>query len=206
MWWTRLNLERKLLMNILVACEFSGTVRDAFSKLGHFVMSCDLEPSDTPGHHYRGDVLDILDMGWDMMIAHPPCTDIAVSGAAWFKEKIADGRQQKALDFVQKLMDSDITRICIENPISVISSKIKKPTQIIQPYMFGHLETKATCLWLTGLPKLKPTSDLKDETMKLPERERMRLHYLPPSPTRGKERSRTFQGIADAMADQWGKL
>jgi hypothetical protein len=144
--------------------------------------------------------------GWDLMIAHPPCTDLAVSGAAWFKEKIADGRQQRALDFVQMLMDVPIPRICIENPISVISSKIRKPDQIVQPWMFGHKETKATCFWLKGLPRLMPTTDLKAQTMLLPEKERMRLHYLPPGPNRWKERSKTFQGIADAMAEQWGSL
>ena len=191
-------------MRVLIACEYSGTVRDAFTKLGHDAMSCDLLPTDSPGKHYQGDVFDIIDDGWDLMIAHPPCTDLAVSGAAWFKEKIADGRQQKALDFVRALMYAPISRIAIENPISVISSKIRKPEQIIQPWMFGHLETKATCLWLKGLEKLIPTTDLKAETMALPERERMRLHYLPPSPDRWKLRSKTFQGIANAMANQWG--
>ena len=192
-------------MKILVACEYSGVVRRAFDVLGHDVISCDLLPSDDNSpYHYQGDVRDLLVQSWDLMVAHPPCTDIAVSGAAWFREKIADGRQQRALNFVQLLMDADIPKIAIENPISVISSKIRKPDQIVQPYMFGHLETKATCLWLKGLPKLTPTTDLKAETMALPERERMRLHYLPPSPDRGKIRSRTFQGIADAMAEQWG--
>jgi site-specific DNA-cytosine methylase len=193
-------------MKVLVACEFSGTVRDAFKALGHHAVSCDLLPTETPGWHHEGDVRDILRQSWDLMIAHPPCTDLAVSGAAWFKEKIADGRQQRALDFVQMLMDAPIPRICIENPISVISSKIRKPDQIIQPWMFGHLETKATCLWLKGLPKLIPTTDLKEETMKLPERDRMRLHYLPPGPNRWKERSKTFHGIAYAMASQWSNL
>ena len=194
-------------MRILVACEYSGTVRDAFSKRGHFAMSCDLLPSDQlDGHHYTGDVFDVLGHDWDLMIAHPPCTDIAVSGAAWFKEKIADGRQQAALDFVSKLMSCGIPRIAVENPISVISSKIRKPDQIVQPWMFGHMEQKATCLWLTNLPKLLPTNNVKDEMMKLPKNQRERLHYLPPSPTRWKERSKTYQGIADAMADQWGSL
>lgn len=140
------------------------------------------------------------------MIAHPPCTHLAVSGAAWFKEKIADGRQQRALDFVNTLMNADIERIAIENPVSVISSKICKPTQIVQPYMFGHTETKATCLWLKGLPKLIPTNNVKKETLSLPENQRMRLHYLPPGPNRWKLRSKTFQGIADAMAQQWGDI
>jgi site-specific DNA-cytosine methylase len=193
-------------MKVLIACEYSGKVRSAFEKLGHFAVSCDLLPTEKPGFHYQCDVFDIINEGWDLMVAHPPCTDLAVSGAAWFKEKIADGRQQRALDFVQALMNAPIPMIAIENPISVISSKIRKPDQIIQPWMFGHRETKATCLWLKGLPKLVPTTDLKEETMALPRNERMRLHYLPPSADRWKIRSETFQGIADAMANQWGKV
>lgn len=193
-------------MKVLIACEYSGKVRSAFEKLGHFAVSCDILPTEKPGFHYQCDVFDIINEGWDLMVAHPPCTDLAVSGAAWFKEKIADGRQQRALDFVQALMNAPIPMIAIENPISVISSKIRKPDQIIQPWMFGHKETKATCLWLKGLPKLVPTTDLKEETMALPRKERMRLHYLPPSADRWKIRSETFQGIADAMANQWGKV
>ncbi len=193
-------------MKVLIACEYSGKVRSAFEKMGHFAVSCDLLPTEKPGFHYQCDVFDIINDGWDLMVAHPPCTDLAVSGAAWFKEKIADGRQQRALDFVQALMDAPIPMIAIENPISVISSKIRKPDQIIQPWMFGHKETKATCLWLKGLPKLVPMTDLKEETMALPRKERMRLHYLPPSADRWKIRSETFQGIADAMANQWGKV
>jgi hypothetical protein len=193
-------------MKVLIACEYSGKVRSAFEEMGHFAVSCDLLPTEKPGFHYQCDVFDIINEGWDLMVAHPPCTDLAVSGAAWFKEKIADGRQQRALDFVQALMDAPIPMIAIENPISVISSKIRKPDQIIQPWMFGHRETKATCLWLKGLPKLVPTTDLKEETMALPRKERMRLHYLPPSADRWKIRSETFQGIADAMANQWGKV
>ena len=185
-------------MKVLIACEFSGTVRDAFTKLGHDVTSCDLLPSDTPGKHYQGDVLDIINDGWDLMIAHPPCTDLAVSGARHFKEKIADGRQQRSLDFVKMLMDADIERICIENPISIISSKIKKPDQIIQPWQFGHGETKATCLWLKNLPKLIPTN--------IVEGREARIHKLPPSKDRWKIRSKTYSGIADAMASQWGTL
>jgi hypothetical protein len=194
------------MMKVLIACEYSGKVRSAFEKMGHFAVSCDLLPTEKPGFHYQCDVFDIINDGWDLMVAHPPCTDLAVSGAAWFKEKIADGRQQRALDFVQALMDAPIPMIAIENPISVISSKIRKPDQIIQPWMFGHKETKATCLWLKGLPKLVPMTDLKEETMALPRKERMRLHYLPPSADRWKIRSETFQGIADAMANQWGKV
>ena len=191
-------------MRVLVACEYSGRVREAFRKMGHDAWSCDLlEAEDNSEYHITDDVITILDKGWDLMVAHPPCTDIAVSGAAWFKEKIADGRQQRAIDFVQLLMDAPIPKICIENPISVISSKIRKPDQIIQPWMFGHKEQKATCLWLKGLPKLTETNNVKEEMMTLPKKDRERLHYLPPSPTRWKERSRTYQGIADAMATQW---
>ena len=193
-------------MKILIACEYSGVTRRAFAARGHDVMSCDLlESEDDSPYHYTGDIRDMLAQPWDLMIAHPPCTDIAVSGAAWFKEKIADGRQERALDFVRFLMTQDIPRIAIENPVSVISSKIRKPDQIVQPWMFGHKEQKATCLWLKGLPKLKETNNVKAEMMLLPKRERERLHYLPPSPTRWKERSRTFSGIADAFAEQWGK-
>ena len=183
-------------MKVLIACEFSGTVRDAFISKGHDAMSCDLLPSDTPGKHYQGDVLDIVNDGWDMMIAHPPCTDLAVSGARHFKEKIADGRQQKSLDFVKMLMDAEIERICIENPISIISTKIRKPDQIIQPWMFGHGETKATCLWLKNLPKITPTN--------IVDGREARIHNISPSPDRWKIRSKTYQGIADAMASQWG--
>jgi len=192
-------------LRVLVACEYSGVTRRAFAARGHDVMSCDLlESEDNSPYHYTGDVRDMLMQPWDLMIAHPPCTDIAVSGAAWFKEKIADGRQERALDFVRFLMTQDIPRIAIENPVSVISSKIRKPDQIVQPWMFGHKEQKATCLWLKGLPKLKETNNVKAEMMLLPKRERERLHYLPPSPTRWKERSRTFSGLAEAFAEQWG--
>jgi hypothetical protein len=192
-------------MKILVACEYSGTVRNAFKKLGHDVTSCDLLPSDDNSKdHYQGDLFDIINDRWDMMIAHPPCTHLAVSGAAWFKYKVKE--QAESLDFVRSLMDANIPRICIENPISVISTKIRKPDQIIQPWMFGHLESKATCLWLKGLPKLFETNNVHEEMMKLPRKERMRLHWLPPSPERWKIRSKTFQGIADAIAEQWGNI
>ncbi len=195
-------------MKVLIACEYSGVSRRAFEALGHEVWSADFEPSeDGAANHYQGDCFDLIkSMHFDLMIAHPPCTDIAVSGAAWFKEKIADGRQQAALDFVKKLMDAPIKMIAIENPVSVISSKIRRPDQIIQPWMFGHKEQKATCLWLKGLPKLVETNNVKQEMMLLPKRERERLHYLPPSPTRWKERSRTYQGIADAWSRQWGGI
>ena len=183
-------------MRVLIACEYSGRVRDAFLAKGHDAISCDLLESESPGPHYQGDVFDIIKNGFDLMIAHPPCTHLAVSGARYFKEKIADGRQQEALDFVQRLMDAPIEKICIENPISIISTKIKKPDQIIQPWMFGHGETKATCLWLKNLSTLIPTQIVNGREQ--------RIHKMPPSPDRWKERSRTYLGIANAMAEQWG--
>lgn len=185
-------------MRILVACEYSGTVRDAFAKLGHFTMSCDLLPTDKPGNHYQGDVMDIIDHDWDLMIAHPPCTHLAVSGARHFAAKQASGVQQEALDFVQKLLDAPIPRIALENPVSIISTRIRKPDQIIQPWQYGHGETKATCLWLKNLPLLTPTN--------IVEGREARIHKLPPSADRWKIRSTTYQGIADAMAVQWGSL
>jgi len=185
-------------MRVLVACEYSGTVRDAFTRQGHFAMSCDLLPSDMPGIHYQGDVFDIINDGWDLMIAHPPCTHLAVSGARHFAAKKASGVQDLALDFVRKLLDAYIPKIALENPISIISSKIRKPDQIIQPWQFGHGETKATCLWLKGLPNLIPT-DIVDGR-------EARVHKMPPSPDRWKLRSTTYKGIADAMAQQWGGL
>jgi site-specific DNA-cytosine methylase len=180
-------------MNVLIACEFSGIVRDAFLAMGCDAVSCDLLPTERPGPHRQEDVLNLLDEGWDLMIAHPPCTHLAVSGARWFKEKQTE--QAEALEFVRCLMDAPIERICVENPVSIISTRIRKPDQIIQPWMFGHPETKATCLWLKNLPLLKPTKVVSG-----------REHSCwkqPPSPNRWKERSRTFQGIADAMAEQW---
>lgn len=183
-------------MKVLVACEYSGTVRDAFIAAGHEALSCDLLPTDIPGPHYQGDVRDVLHDGWDLMIAHPPCTHLAVSGARWFKDKQAE--QAEALDFVRLLLDAPIERIALENPVSVISSRIRKPDQIIQPWQFGHGETKATCLWLKGLPKLTPT-DIVDGR-------EARVHKLPPSADRWKIRSTTYKGIADAMAQQWGKM
>jgi hypothetical protein len=169
-------------------------VRDAFTALGHDAMSCDLLPSETPGNHYQGDVRDVIGDHWDAMLAFPPCTHICVSGARWFKDKQAE--QSEALAFVRLLMDADIPRIAIENPIGVISTKIRKPDQIIQPHQFGHGETKATCLWLKGLPKLIPTDVV-------PGRE-ARIHRMAPGPNRARERSRTYAGIAAAMASQWG--
>ena len=193
-------------MRVLVACEFSGVVRRAFEKRGHDVLSCDLlESEDNSPFHYQGDIRDLLNQQWDLMIAHPPCTDIAVSGAAHFKAKIADGRQQRALDFVQLLMDANIPRICIENPVSVISSKIRKPDQIIQPWHFGDDASKKTCLWLKGLPLLAATNRLPgDDRTRRANQTASGQNKLGPSPTRARERSRTYQGIADAMANQWG--
>jgi site-specific DNA-cytosine methylase len=182
-------------MLVLIACEFSGIVRDAFTRAGHCAVSCDLLPSEAPGLHIKGDVLDALGHDWDLMIAHPPCTHLAVSGARWFKDKQQE--QVQALDFVRALMDAPIPRICIENPVSIISSRIRRPDQIIQPWQFGHGETKRTCLWLKGLPRLQPT-DIVDGR-------EARIHKMPPGPNRWKERSKTYQGIADAMAKQWGK-
>jgi site-specific DNA-cytosine methylase len=180
-------------MRILVACEYSGVVRDAFLARGHDAVSCDLLPTEQPGPHYQGDVRDVLDDGWDLMVAHPPCTHLAVSGARWFKEKQQE--QAEALDFVRLLLDAPIARIALENPVSIISSRIRKPDQIIQPWQFGHGETKATCLWLKGLPLLQPTD--------IVEGREGRVWKMPPSPTRWKDRSRTYTGIAAAMADQW---
>jgi site-specific DNA-cytosine methylase len=182
-------------MKVLVACEFSGVVREAFSRLGHDAWSCDLLPSDIPGKHRIEDVSQIINEGWDLMIAHPPCTHLAVSGARWFKEK--EQEQRFALAFVRVLLGAKyIDKICLENPISIISSNIRKPDQIIQPWQFGHGETKATCLWLKNLPKLTHTH--------IVEGREARVHMMPPGPNRWRERSRTYQGIADAMAEQWG--
>jgi hypothetical protein len=182
-------------MKILIACEFSGTVRDAFIAKGHDAISCDLLPSETPGKHYQGDVLDIINDGFDLMVAHPPCTDLAVSGARYFAAKRADGRQQASIEFFLALAMAPIKLKCIENPISIMSTVWRKPDQIIQPWQFGHGETKATCLWIEGLPKLTPTN--------IVEGREARIHKLPPSADRWKLRSKTYQGIADAMADQW---
>ena len=181
-------------MKVLVACEYSGRVRDAFISRGHDAMSCDLLPTDAPGPHYQGDVFDVIDDGWDLMIAHPPCTHLAVSGARWFKDKQQE--QANALLFVRRLLDSLIPKIALENPVSVISSHIRKPDQIIQPWQYGHGETKATCLWLKNFPKLTPTN--------IVDGREARVHKMPPSADRWKLRSTTFQGIADAMAAQWG--
>ena len=185
-------------MRVLVACEYSGRVRDAFIAAGHDAMSCDMLPDEVPGPHYKGDVRDVLYAGWDLLIGHPPCTHLAVSGARHFAAKKASGVQDEALEFVRLLMDAPIQRIAIENPISIISSRIRKPDQIIHPWQFGHGETKATCLWLKNLPKLTPTN--------IVDGREARVHRMPPGPDRWKERSRTYQGIADAFAAQWGSL
>ena len=188
----------KQKLRVLVACEYSGTVRDAFIKRGHNALSCDLLSTDVDGPHYQGDLFDVIDYPWDLMIAHPPCTDLSVSGARHFEEKRKDGRQYKSMAFVMQIMrrSEHIPMIAIENPVSIISSLWRKPDQIIQPWQFGHGETKATCLWLKGLPLLRHTNivDGRDD----------RIHKMAPGPDRWKERSRTYQGIADAMAAQWG--
>ena len=184
-------------MKVLVACEYSGIVREAFTRLGHDATSCDLLPTEIPGKHIQGDVLEVIKQEqFDLMIAHPPCTDLAVSGAKWFKEKRADGRQQRALEFVQQLLDAPIPMIALENPVSVISTYIRKSDQYVQPWMFGHGETKRTGLWLKGLPLLRPTNIVEGREQK--------VWKMPPSENRWKDRSRTYQGIADAMAEQWG--
>ena len=181
-------------MKVAVLCEFSGTVRDAFIRRGHDAISCDLLPTEAPGPHIQGDLREHDWSGYDLIIAHPPCTHLAVSGAAWFKYKQAE--QAEALEFVRWIMALPVPRLALENPVLIISTRIRKPDQIIQPWQFGHGETKATCLWLRGLPKLVPTN--------IVEGREQRLHRLPPSPNRWKLRSKTFQGVADAMADQWG--
>jgi site-specific DNA-cytosine methylase len=180
-------------LRVLVACEYSGAVRDAFRGQGCTAFSCDLLESEEPGPHFQRDVRDILHLGWDIMVAHPPCTHLSVSGARWFKEKATE--QAEALDFVRLLMAAPIPFIAIENPISVISSKIRKPDQILQPWQHGHGETKATCLWLKNLPPLVPTN--------IVEGREPRVHHMPPGPDRWKERSRTLSGVAEAMATQW---
>jgi hypothetical protein len=182
-------------MKVLIACEYSGTVRDAFIAKGHDAMSCDLLPTDAPGPHYQGDVTDILGDGWDLMIAHPPCTHLAVSGARHFEEKKKDGRQQEAINFFLLLASADIPRIAIENPVCIMSSVWREPDQVIQPWQFGHGETKATCFWLKNLPPLNPTQ--------IVEGREARIHKMPPGPDRWKLRSKTYSGVAQAMADQW---
>jgi hypothetical protein len=198
-------------MRVLVACEYSGTVRDAFIAKGHDAMSCDLLPTDKPGPHYQGDVTDILGDGWDLLIAHPPCTYLTNSGVCHLhKDPTRWEKLDEAAAFFKLFLDAPVERIAIENPIMHKYGKERiggiKQSQVVQPYMFGHMEQKATCLWLKNLPKLVDTNNVKEEMLKLPAKERQRLHYLPPSKDRWKIRSTTFQGLADAMADQWGSL
>lgn len=183
-------------MKVLVACEFSGVVREAFRKRGHDAWSCDLLPSEISGQHLQGKVFDYISPGfeWDLMIAFPPCTHLSVSGARWFKDKLP--QQRNAIMFVRWLDGCCVPRIAIENPIGVLSTRWRKPDQIIQPWQFGHGETKATCLWLKNLPKLAPTSIVEGRVP--------RVHHASPGPDRWKERSRTLQGIGEAMAEQWG--
>jgi len=182
-------------LRVLVACEFSGRVRDAFVDQGHDAWSCDLLPTEQPGNHLQCDVFEIIGNGWDLMVAHPPCTHLAASGARWFKDKAKE--QKEALDFVELLLNAPVPMIALENPIGIISSQICEPDQIIQPWQFGHGETKATCLWLKNLWPLKPT--------KIVEGRDSRIHRMPPGEDRWKNRSRTYTGIAEAMAGQWGK-
>ena len=196
-------------MRVLVACEYSGVVRDAFTRRGHDAVSCDLLPTDSAGKHYQQDVFEVINDGWDLMIAHPPCTYMANSGVSHLK-KGPDRWYQlfNAATFFNSLLDANISKICVENPIMHKYAKCmignRNQTQVIQPWMFGHAEKKATCLWLKGLPPLVETDNVKAKMETLPKNQQQRLHYLPPSPDRWKLRSTTYQGIADAMAEQWG--
>lgn len=193
-------------MKILVACEESQAVTIEFRKLGHEAYSCDIEPCSGghPEWHLQQDVTELLKQHWDMIIAFPPCTDLAVSGAAWFEQKRKDGRQQASIDFFMMFANNKCEKVAIENPVGIMSTKWRKPDQIIHPWQFGHLEQKSTCLWLKGLPKLIETKNVKQQMMELPKNKRERLHYLPPSPDRDKLRSKTFYGITKAIAEQWG--
>lgn len=196
-------------MRVLVACEYSGRVRDAFIRRGHDAMSCDLLPTESPGPHYQGDVRDILNDGWDLMVAHPPCTHLAVSGAVWFPKKQAE--QAEALEFVRFLMDAPIPRIAVENPVSVISSRIRRPDQIIQPWWFGHDVSKSTCLWLKNLPPLHPTNIVEPVVLYYKNgKKRASKWFIEtsnlPKPYQAHVRSLTFEGIAEAMAEQWGAV
>jgi hypothetical protein len=196
-------------MKVLVACEYSGTVRDAFIARGHDAISCDLLPSETEGPHVQGDALDMLDDGWDLLVAHPPCTYLTNSGVTWLhKDPERWAKLDQAAAFFKAFLDAPIPKICVENPImhkyAIQRIGGVRQTQVVQPWMFGHMEQKATCLWLKGLPGLTPANNVKKQMLLLPDNERQRLHYLPPSKERWKLRSITFQGIANAMADQWG--
>ena len=196
-------------MRVLVACECSGVVRDAFAALGHYALSCDIKETEEPGNHHVGDVLELLNEGWDIMIAHPPCTRLAVAGARYFKEKQASGVQEQALEFVRQLMAAPIPKICVENPVGVISTRIRRPHQRIHPWQFGHEAEKTTCLWLKNLPRLQPTNIVsKGEFVVLKNGKRMTKWLCNASNSapgvRSTVRSRTFKGIAEAMAAQWG--
>jgi hypothetical protein len=199
------------MMRVLVACEYSGRVRDAFIAAGHEAMSCDLLPTDSPGPHHQGDVRDVLYDGWDLMVAHPPCTYLSVSGMHWTTRGLRDPQlTEDALEFVRLLMAAPIKRKAIENPISVISSRIRPPDQIIQPYEFGHDASKSTCLWLDNLPPLRPAKMIPPRVIDGKKRWGNQTdsgqNALPPTDDRWKIRSETFQGIASAMAEQWGNL
>ena len=214
-------------MRVLVACEYSGTVRDAFLELGHDAYSCDILPTESnPERHYQCDIFDVIDKGWDLLIAHPPCTYLCNSGVCWLYKKIPSGKgwpnpvkftkekneerwelMREGAEFFKRLFESNIPKIAVENPIMHKYAKEIigcKQSQVVQPWMFGHKEQKATCLWLKNLPLLKETDNVKEEMLKLTKEERQRLHYLPPSKDRWKIRSKTFEGIAKAMAEQWG--
>ena len=196
-------------MKILVACEYSGAVRDAFIAKGHEALSCDLLPTDRPGPHYQGDVTDILYDGWDLMVAHPPCTYLSVSGMHWTRRGLRDPQlTEDALDFVKLLLDAPIEKIALENPVSIISSRIRKPDQIINPWQFGHDASKKTCLWLKNLPPLTPTNIIEprivDGKKRWGNQTDSGQNRLGPSEDRWKIRSETYAGIAQAMADQWG--
>ena len=198
-------------MKVLIACEYSGTVRDAFIAKGHEAMSCDILPTDVEGPHYQGDVLDIINNGWDLMVAHPPCTYLSVSGIHWTTRGLRDSKlTEDALAFVKQLMDAPINRICIENPVSIISSRFRKPDQSVNPYHFGHDASKKTCLWLKNLPLLTPTNFIEPRMVNGKKRWGNQTdsgqNKLPPSKDRWKIRSATYQGIANAMANQWGTL
>lgn len=195
-------------MRVLVACEYSGVVRSAFARRGHYALSCDLLPAEDGGEHYRGDVMNIINDGWDLMIAHPPCTYLSVSGMHWTTRGLRDPQlTEDALAFVRTLLEAPIPRICVENPVSVISSRIRKPDQIVQPHQFGHDASKKTCLWLKGLPLLVPTQHVAPRVVNgrkvWGNQTASGQNKLGPSETRWKERSRTYEGIADAMATQW---
>jgi len=195
-------------MKILCACEESQAVTIELRRLGHEAYSCDIEPCSGghPEWHLQQDVLPLLKEKWDMIVAFPPCTHLAVSGAAWFEQKRKDGRQQQGIDFFMKFTFLNCSKVAIENPVGIMSTHYRKPDQIIQPWQFGHKEVKATCLWLKGLPLLRPTNNVKEEMLSLPKNKRERLHYLPPGPDRAKIRSKTYPGIARAMAEQWAGI